>query len=167
MHLHCICICSLLNGTTPQARCCFRLPMQNGGIGSLVLRWNRHRFVMAYTVRWIVLKMKKKFPLLRIRISSKYQIWGLPKVFSGMLWCISFMLFQAMLLVHYWKGHLVFCFGNITHIKDDKSSLSICVCVSTNKHQRCINMTTSPLNFGVLKALQSVGTSSLFVWVYY
>lgn len=125
---------------------------------------------MAYTVRWIVLKMKKKFPLLRIRISSKYQIWGLPKVFSGMLWCISFMLFQAMLLVHYCKGHLVFCFGNITHIvriKDHKSSISICVCMGTNKHQRCINMTTSPLNFGVLNALQSVGTSSLFVWVYY
>ena len=80
------------------------------------------------------------------------------------------MLFQAILLVHYWKSHLVFCFGNITHIvrlEDNKSSRSICVCVSTNKHQRCINMTTSPLNFGALKALQSVGTSSLFVWVYY
>ena len=75
-----------------------------------------------------------------------------------------------MLLVHYWKGHLVFCFGNITHIvrlEDNKASRSICVCVGTNKHHRCINITTSPLNFGVLKALQSVGTSSLFVWVYY
>ena len=75
-----------------------------------------------------------------------------------------------MLLVHYWKGHLVFCFGNITHIvrlEDNKSSRSICVCVGTNKHHRCINMIASPLNFGVLKALQSVGTSSVFVWVYY
>ena len=66
-------------------------------------------------------------------------------------------------------SHLVFCFGNITHIvrlEDNKSSRSICVCVGTNKHHRCINMTTSPLNFGVLKALQSVGTSSLFVWVF-
>ena len=168
MHLHCICICSLLNGTTPQARCCFRLPMQNGGIGSFLwysggirigLWWH-----IQYTVRGIVLKMKKKFPLLRIRISSKYQIWGLPKVFSGMLWCISFMLLQCSL------SHLVFCFGNITHIvrlEDNKSSRSICVCVGTNKHHRCINMTTSPLNFGVLKALQSVGTSSVFVLVYY